>query len=158
MHQQLLIVHIALGFLSLLLGAIAMVAPKRRGIHTLAGESYHWVVLAVCVTAVVLAVWDWAALWWFVPIACGSYAFALLGYLAAKVRWRGWLQWHVSGQGGSYIAMVTAFLVVNWQTLSGSSGIYSPLAWAIPTLVGSPIIAWTNFRLRQREILAGTRP
>jgi hypothetical protein len=34
--------------------------------------------------------------------------FAGTGYVAAKRRFSGWLPIHVIGQGGSYIAMVTA--------------------------------------------------
>ena len=90
--------------------------------------------LVVCLTAALLAALDWSRLWWFLPIAAGSYALALLGYVAAKRRWRGWLVAHVSGQGGSYIALVTAVLV-------------------LPTLVGTPIIAWVNVQIRR-----GLRP
>ena len=77
----------------------------------------------------------------------GSYAFAFIRYVAAKRRWPGWLAVHVSGQGGSYIAMLTAILVVNWQLLTGTSGRSSPLAWIIPTVVGSPLIAWVNIQV-----------
>ena len=38
---------------------------------------------------------------------------------------------------GSYISLVTALLVVNWG---------SPLAWILPTVVGSPLIAVTSRR------------
>jgi hypothetical protein len=148
----LLVVHIALGAAGLVLGPVAMRAAKRPGLHTRAGEAYHWVVLGVCVTAVALALTDWARLWWFVPISVGSYAFALLGYAAAKRRWRGWLRAHVTGQGGSYIAMVTALLVVNWQPLTGISGRATAWPWVLPTLVGTPIIAWVNARLRHRPL------
>jgi len=140
--------HIAAGAAGLILGPIAMRARKKPGVHTRAGEAYHWVMLAVCLTASLLAVLDWKRLWWFLPIAAGSYAFALLGYVSAKRRWRGWLQAHITGQGGSYIAMTTALLVVNWQTLTGTRGIYSPWAWALPTVVGAPIIAWVTYQVR----------
>jgi hypothetical protein len=109
--------------------------------------------LGVCVSAGTLAILDWSRLWWFLPIAVGSYAFALLGYVAAKRRWQGWLQAHLTGQGGSYIAMVTALFVVNWETLTGTRGVVSPWAWALPTVVGSPIIAWVT-----REVAFGRRP
>jgi len=148
-----LALRIAAGAAGLALGPIAMLAGKRRGLHTRTGETYHWVMLAVCVSAGLLALLDWDRLWWFLPIAAGSYAFALLGYLAAKRRWRGWLRAHVAGQGGSYIAMVTALLVVNWETLTGGRGIYSPLAWALPTVVGSPIIARVFY-----DVHIGKRP
>jgi hypothetical protein len=133
---------------ALVLGPIAMGARKRPGVHTRAGEVYHWVILAVCLSAALRAALDWGRLWWFVPIAAGSYALALTGYLAAKRRWRGWLPAHVTGQGGSYIAMTTAVLVVNWETLTGTRGISSPWAWALPTVVGSPIIAWVRYQVR----------
>lgn len=143
-----LALHIAAGAAGLILGPIAMCARKRLGLHTRAGEAYHWVMLAVCLTASLLAVLDWERLWWFLPIAAGSYAFALLGYVSAKRRWRGWLRAHITGQGGSYIAMTTALLVVNWETLTGTRGISSPVAWALPTVVGSPIIAWVTYQVR----------
>jgi hypothetical protein len=140
--------HIAAGAAGLILGPIAMRARKKPGVHTRAGEAYHWVMLAVCLTASLLAVLDWKRLWWFLPIAAGSYAFALLGYVSAKRRWRGWLQAHITGQGGSYIAMTTALLVVNWETLTGTRGISSPMGWALPTVVGAPIIAWVTYQVR----------
>lgn len=145
--------HIAAGIAGLILGPIAMRAAKASRLHARAGELYHWVMLAVCLSAAGLAWLDWARSWWFLPIAAGSYAFALVGYVAAKRRWPGWLAVHVGGQGGSYIAMVTAVLVVNWQMLTGTSGRASPWAWILPTLVGSPIITWVNF-----QIARGRRP
>ncbi len=152
-RDSILLAHIALGTAGLILGPLAMTARKVQGLHTRAGEAYHWVVLGVCLSAAALAIQDWPRLWWFLPIAIGSYAFAFLGYLAAKRRWKGWLRTHLAGQGGSYIAMTTALLVVNWKTFTGTSGIVSPWAWAIPTVVGSPIIAWIT-----REVALGRRP
>jgi len=148
-----LALHIAAGAAGLMLGPIAMRARKEPGLHTRAGEAYHWIMLAVCLMASLLAFLEWKRLWWFLPIAAGSYAFALLGYAAAKRRWHGWLKAHIAGQGGSYIAMTTALLVVNWETLTGTRGIYSPWAWALPTVVGSPIIAWVTY-----QVSIGKRP
>lgn len=143
-----LTLHIAAGGTALILGPIAMMARKRPGLHTRAGEAYHWVILTVCLSAALLAILDWGRIWWFLPVATGSYIFALMGYVAAKQRWSGWLRAHIAGQGGSYIAMTTALLVVNWKTLTGTPGIRSPLAWALPAVVGSPIIAWVIYQVR----------
>lgn len=148
-----LALHIAAGTIGLVLGPVAMIAAKRPGVHTRAGEAYHWTVLAVCVSAALLAILDWGRNWWFLPIAVGSYVFALLGYIAAKRRWSGWMRAHIAGQGGSYIAMVTALLVVNWAVLTGTPGRRAPLAWALPTLIGSPIIAWVSY-----QVSLGKRP
>jgi hypothetical protein len=147
-HDATLGIHIAAGVVGLVLGPVAMRVAKRPGRHTRSGEAYHWVMLTVCVSATVLATLNWSELWWFLPIAIGSYAFALLGYVAAKVRWRGWLSAHISGQGGSYIALTTALLVVN----TGGSGA-ALIVWFIPTIVGSPIIAWVTY-----QVALGKRP
>jgi hypothetical protein len=138
--------HIAAGATGLILGPIAMFSAKRKGRHTRVGDAYFWVFGVLFVTAVILAALNWDDAWWLALVGAGSWAFALLGYLAAKRRWPGWLTSHVSGQGGSYIAMTTAVLVVNLGTAS-------PLAWIAPTVIGSPIIAYVNF-----QIAKGRRP
>jgi hypothetical protein len=76
--NTILIVHIALGTAGLRLGPVAMTARKVPGLHTKAGEAYHWM-LGVCLSAATLAILDWRRIWWFLPIAGGSYAFAFLG-------------------------------------------------------------------------------
>jgi uncharacterized membrane protein YeaQ/YmgE (transglycosylase-associated protein family) len=146
LRDPVLALHIASGSAGLLLGPLAMTAPKRRGRHTRAGGAYHWTMLVVCLSAGTLAVLDWGRIWWFLPIAAFSYANALLGYLAVKIRWPGWLRQHIAGMGGSYIALITALLVVN-------VGTQLPIAWFLPTILGAPIIAWTL-----NEVDRGRRP
>ncbi|MGH8455319.1 MAG: DUF2306 domain-containing protein [Nevskiales bacterium] len=145
-HDLLLAFHIACGAGGILLGPIAMRARKMRGWHTRLGEIYHWLFLAIFLSASVLVFMDWQRLWWLLSVSVFSYAFALLGYVSAKLRWKNWLQFHLAGQGGSYIAMTTAVLVVN-------AGIGSWWAWLLPTLIGSPLIAWII-----REVALGRRP
>ena len=137
---MLLLAHIIMGTGALLLGPVAMLARKKRGWHTRVGEIYHALVLGVCVTAGALAILGWDRSAAFLPIATGSYAFALAGYVASKLRFSGWLRIHIVGQGGSYIAMTTALLVVNL-------GRESFWAWALPTLAGTPLIVWTIRRI-----------
>jgi hypothetical protein len=138
--------HIACGTAGLVLGPVAMTARKVPGLHTRAGEWYHRVMLMVCISAAAMAVLEWQRIGWLLPIAVWSYAFALLGYVSAKRRFHHWLRFHLIGQGGSYIAMVTALLVVNLGT-----GTW--WAWAAPTIAGTPVIAWVS-----REIARGRRP
>ena len=141
-----LALHIAAGTSGLALGPLAMRAAKRRGPHTLLGEAYHAAMATVCLSAAALALLEWHRIWWFLPIAAFSYANALVGYAAAKRRGHGWLIAHIGGMGGSYIALTTALLVVNL-------GREVPLAWVLPTLVGTPIIVWVT-----KEVAAGRRP
>jgi hypothetical protein len=49
--NTILLAHIALGTAGLILGPVAMTARKLPGLHTKAGEAYHWVMLGVCVSA-----------------------------------------------------------------------------------------------------------
>ena len=84
------------------------------------------------------------------PIAAGSYGLALLGYAAGR---RGRLHLDVHSQGGSYIALVMALLVV---------GVGSSVAWVAPTLIGSPLIQLVARRLTSRpthaEVETAPRP
>jgi hypothetical protein len=144
---MLLLAHVLLGTAAVSLGPVAMLSRKAPGFHPRIGELYHAAVLGVCLTAAALAILDWNRSWAFLPIAVGSYAFAFAGYMAAKLRFGGWLRVHVIGQGGSYIAMLTALLVVNWQMLFGEPGRSAFWAWTIPTLIGSPLIAWAARRI-----------
>jgi len=146
LREPILAVHIASGSAGLILGPLAMRAPKRRGRHTRIGETYHWVMLTVCVSAVGLSALAWSRIWWLTPIAVFSYANAFVGYLAAKHRRAGWLRPHIGGMGGSYIALVTALLVVNF-------GGRPLILWFIPTLVGTPIIALATARASVRPRL-----
>ncbi len=50
---------------------------------------------------------------------------------------------------GSYLSFVTAALVVNWT---------SPLAWLLPTAVGTPLIIWAVQRATHPSIRPSTLP
>ena len=137
--------HIATGTLGLILGPIAMFARKAKGLHTKVGAVYHWNMLAVCVAGAALAVLHWEKSKYFLAVAAFSYANALKGYLAARANPRkpDWLRDHISGMGGSYIALVTALVVVNRDNLPVIRDMAWYVPWIIPTLVGSPIIRLT---------------
>ena len=152
-HDVFLGVHIAAGCIGLVLGPVLFAARKRPGLHTTGGEVYHWTFLVLFISAVGLAVLNWDEVWWLALVGAFSYSFALRGYLAAKRRRPGWLAAHVAGQGGSYIAMTTALLVVNTQGVGESGGIGAVAPWLLPTLVGTPLIAYTV-----SQVARGKRP
>lgn len=139
-HGLVLAAHVAAGSTGLILGPLTMLAPKRRGRHTQLGGPYHWATFAVFVTAIALVVSELDRLWWFIPLAGFSYGQALVGYLAVRRRRPGWLPRHVRGMGGSYIALVTALLVVNL-------GDQTFVVWLLPTVIGTPLIARAVARL-----------
>jgi hypothetical protein len=149
----LLVAHIVAGAAALFLGPIAMWAPKRIGLHSRVGESFFAIVTVVCISGGALAAMNWESRWIFFFIALGTYACALLAYLAGKKRWRNWLIAHVAGQGSAYTAMVTAFIVGNWDDLTGTQGTEAPLAFLIPMGVGSAAVGWLIW-----EVYRGRRP
>jgi hypothetical protein len=131
-------IHIVSGALGMLVGLAAIWSTWRRRTHTASGEVYHWLVLLICVSAAGLAVLSWSSLWWFIPIAAASYAFAFVAYRAARRRRPGWLATYLRGLGGSYIALTTAILVVSVPDL--------PAVWFLPTVLGVPIVEWASHR------------
>lgn len=132
MHTPVLVLHVVSGSAGILLAPFVLSAPKRRGRHTRLGYAYQLAVAGVAVTAVALAAFHWSRLWWLAVIGVLTEAAALGGLAVRLRRPPGWLPWHVSLMCGSTISLVTALFVVN---LGG------PVAWVLPTAVGSPLIA-----------------
>lgn len=136
MRTVFLIMHVASGAVALAVGPLALLAArrKRRGAARLR-DTYHWTVLVVCTTATVISVLAWARLWWLVPIGALSYGLALAGYLGSNHHWPLWMRAHA--WGGSYIALVTALLVVSAR---GVSPVLEAVAWILPAAIGVPLI------------------
>ena len=141
-HDVLLLAHIGAGAAGLALGPIAMASPKRQGLHPRVGIAYQAVVAVLTLSALGLATLDMAELWWLALIAVLTEAAALSGWWVRRRQFVGWLAWHVRLMCGSYVSLVTAFLVVSWD---------SPLAWVVPTVIGSPLIAWATARAGQQS-------
>lgn len=131
-HGVLLAAHIAAGTAGLVLGPLAMKAPKCRGRHTRVGTGYQVTLAVLTASALGLVALAPARLWWLGVIAVSTEGAALAGWRAARRRFAGWPSWHVGLMCGSYVSLVTALLVVNWD---------SALAWILPTVIGTPLIA-----------------
>lgn len=139
-ETSLLYVHLAAANLGLLLGPVAIFSKKSRGLHTKAGNLYHLLVLVTCSTGMIFSVMTWEKHWYLFFIAIFSYGFALSGFLAAKRKAKGWLKKHITGMLGSYIAMVTAIVVVNAMELPLFNQFSPWVAWLTPTIIGTPLI------------------
>ena len=134
----LVFVHITSGITGLVIGPLAMRAPKRSGPHTRLGIVYQWATVGLCASAVGLVVLQ-PSLWWLGVIAIATEAAALGGWYVKRRRRPGWLPTHVSLMCSSYVSFVTAFLVVNL-------GLGSWFAWIAPTVIASPLIARASAR------------
>ncbi|SEG89641.1 hypothetical protein SAMN05216223_120151 [Actinacidiphila yanglinensis] len=138
MHAVVLVIHVVAGSLGLLVGPAAMLAPKRAGRHPLLGRSYQVLTGALCLSAFGLVAYR-PSLWWLGVIGALTWAAALAGWWVRRAAFRGWVVWHINLMCSSYISFVTAFLVVNL-------GLGSPVAWILPTAVGTPLIARATVR------------
>lgn len=126
------IFHIAMGVAAMGIGAAALSIKKSNPLHPKLGEAYHWIMLTTCVSALVVGA-QVPGISPFEILAYPSYGFALLGYVSAKLRFKGWLRWHITGQGGSYIALWTATLFQ----------IVPRFVWiAEPRVLGLPLMFW----------------
>lgn len=147
LHAVYLVLQVAGGAAGLLLAGPVLLAPKRRGRHTALGRVYLVALAAMTVTAVALAAADPARLAALAVIAVLTLAAALAGVWLVRSRprlpGRGWLGWHLTLMCGSVISFVTAFAVV---TTGGAWW-----SWALPSLVGSPLIARRTARLTSRR-------
>jgi uncharacterized membrane protein len=76
---------------------------------------------------------------------------ALLGYLMAKYRPTHWLAWHIAGQSGSFIALITGILFQLvprfWHSDARFPGV-SPVLWV--TLL-TPFVVGTFFIVRTEK-------
>jgi hypothetical protein len=137
---------------ALALGAAALLTERPPRTPGVAGRTYPWAVLAVGLTAVGLVAYDPGDLWWLVLLALLAYGLAQLGRIAHEIpHSAGWVRLYAHGTGGSYIALVTATLVVSLD------GVARTLAWFAPTLVGVALIEWRVLRLRAQYPTIGER-
>ncbi len=136
-RDVLLAVHVVAGTLGLVLGPLALIARGRRR-SPLAG-GYHAAVLVVAVTAIALVAFAPAVPWWLIPLAIFAYACLWAGLHARP----GWLSLRLHGFGGSYIALVTALLVVS---IDGPAAV---VAWTLPTGVCLVLIEREVVRARR---------
>lgn len=148
MLQILIIVHIAAGLAAVILGAAAMVAPKRPGRHPRRGRGYLLALAVLAATATGLAI---ARPHTAFLLVIGSIALAAagLGYTARRVQWSGWLPWHITGMATSYIAALTAFYVDNGPRLPLWRLLPPITFWFLPSAIGIPLLAWALFRHRR---------
>jgi hypothetical protein len=146
MNSLLLGAHVVLGSLGIALGPLVMWRETQllrigKAAHSRIGGVYHATVLLIGVSAIAVIINRRPDLWWLIPVAAASYALVLLGRIAGARRFRGWLPVYVHGIGGSYIALVTALVVVA-LTVDGpvKGGPFEVVPWVAPAAVGTVLI------------------
>ncbi|MBF6238975.1 Uncharacterised protein [Nocardia otitidiscaviarum] len=135
MYATLLTFHILVGAAGLLLGPILMWADSHRPRSRDIGIVYLGAVAAVCLSATALVLWWRPELWWLIPLSVLTFALALLGRYSAG-RAGVWTHAYVHGLGGSYIALVTATVVVSFAVDGPLYGGAQVVAWVGPSVIG----------------------
>ncbi|SCL19484.1 hypothetical protein GA0070624_1768 [Micromonospora rhizosphaerae] len=150
MHTVLVLIHAVSGTIGLLLALPVLLAPKRRGRHTLLGRVYAGAAVGLSLSAFGLFAFDPARLWGLALLGALTLGWLVGGLWFARRRprglgGRGWRIWHLNLMGSTVIAFVTGFAV---QMTDGN-----PVAWLAPTVIGSVLIA----RRTAREVTRGPR-
>jgi len=139
-------VHIVLGLICVIVGAIAMLSPKQPGRHPLMGTVYYWCLSAVFVSATALSLMRWAEDYHLFVLGFLSFAAASLGRTARRQRWPKWVGKHITAMGMSYVLLLTAFYVDNGKNLPLWRELPQWAFWLLPTAIGGQIIAYTLMR------------
>jgi len=153
MNNLLLGAHIVCGGLGIAIGPVVMwqetqLVRTGRPAHSRAGGIYQATVALICVSAIALVITSRPDLWWLIPVAAASYALVLLGRVAGARRFRGWTHAYAHGVGGSYIALMTALVVVA-LTADGpvKGGPFEVIPWVAPAAIGTVLIEQWRHRL-----------
>jgi hypothetical protein len=147
-------VHVLLGIGSSATGLVAMLSAKAPGRHPRFGTLYFWLLTALFASATALSVMRWAHAYHLFIIGAFSFATAVIGREARHRRVHGWERLHIAGMGSSYVLMLIAFYVDNGKQLPLLNQLPHWTYWALPTLIGVPIITWALLRhplVRQRR-------
>ncbi|MFJ8577054.1 hypothetical protein [Micromonospora sp. NPDC093277] len=150
MHTVLVVIHAVSGTAGLLLALPVLLAPKRRGRHTLLGRVYAGAAVGLSLSAFGLFAYRPAQLWGLALLGALTLGWLVGGLWFARRRpqvmgGRGWRIWHLNLMSSTVIAFVTGFAV---QMSDGHL-----VAWLAPTVVGSLLIARTT----AREVARGPR-
>jgi uncharacterized membrane protein len=133
-------VHIVIGLTCVVSGAVAMLSPKCLGRHPRYGKIYFWGLAALFTTATSLAIARWAEDYHLFIVGALAFAFAYFGRSARRGLWPQWARLHMTGMGGSYILMLTAFLVDNGKFLPVWRELPPLALWFVPSVIGLPIL------------------
>ncbi|MEA2272563.1 MAG: hypothetical protein QOI98_1271 [Solirubrobacteraceae bacterium] len=145
-YTAVIVAHAVLGTALLVVGFLALRAPKRSGgRHGRLGQAY-FAILFTCLPLGLVIGSRHAGLSAFEVATPPTLALGLVGWIAMRRRPRPflgqpWIVAHVSGMGGSYIGVVTAGAFQTFGRLAPDSVIAAVVIFAVPTLVGSPLIA-----------------
>ncbi len=147
--EAFLTAHILAGLVCVATGIIAALSRKGRGRHAMAGKVYFAGICVVFSTATALAIMRWREDYGLFLIGLVAFGVALTGVLARERHWPGDTA-HITGMGGSYVALLTAFYVDNGKQLPLWDRLPTATFWILPSAVGVPLM-WRAVRRHARQ-------
>jgi hypothetical protein len=97
-------------------------------------------------SATLLSIVRWAEDYHLFILGTLSFGTACVGRTARRHRWRGWVGWHITSMGLSYILLLTAFYVDNGHSLPLWRDLPTIAYWLVPGAIGIPLIFYTLLR------------
>ena len=140
--------HIAIAIVCLVAGVIAMLSPKAPGRHPTFGTTYYWCLAAVFASATALAMMRWKEDYHLFLLGALAFGVASAGRAARRGLWRGWVTWHITGMGLSYIVLLRAFYVDNGPSLPLWKELPPISYWVTPAAIGLPLVGRALWRYR----------
>ena len=144
-----LIIHILAGLVGVITGIVAFSMPKRRGRHPRWGRFYLWTYSLVFITAIIVSFERWPEDAYLFFTALVAYGLAIIGYAAGRLRQntrissvlrKRWVHVHILGMIGSYVGLITAFLVDNAHAIPLVKLLPTEVYWFIPGIIGLPFL------------------
>jgi hypothetical protein len=147
-------VHVVVGLITVIVGVAAMLSTKQPGRHPRFGTIYFWCLAVIFASATLLSIMRWAEDYHLFILGALSFGSALVGRTARRTRWHGWIRWHITTMGLSYILLLTAFYVDNGHSLPLWRDLPSITYWLLPGALGLPIMGYVLLR---HPLVAGRR-
>jgi uncharacterized membrane protein len=141
-------VHVLLGIICVVSGAVAMLSRKGGRTHIWSGRTYYWVLMLVLITVIPLSIMRWPHNNHLLALGVLSFSSAAFGRKLSINRRPGRTRLHTTLMGCSYILMLTAFYVDNGKNLPFWNQFSQLFFWLFPTALGVPIIILAIFRHR----------
>ena len=139
-------IHIMLGIVCVLSGAVAMLTRKGSRTHTTSGKIYYWGLVLVFITVVPLSIMRWPHNNHLFVLGAFSMLSAFVGRRVARDKTNTRFRVHTILMGLSYVLLLTAFYVDNGKHLPFWNQFPQPFFWIFPAAVGLPIIAYALVR------------
>src|SRR5215469_6692469 len=139
-------VHVVVGLIAVIAGIVAMSSTKRPGRHPRFGTIYFWCLAVIFASATLLSIMRWAEDYHLFILGALSFGSALVGRTARRNRWLGWIRWHITMMGLSYILLLTAFYVDNGHSLPLWRDLPTITYWLLPGALGLPSIVYVLLR------------